>query len=193
MRWSEWFADRLRATRSPYAAYFHDGLEMQFQPTTDESLLDGWIHPPFPYRIPADGHINPTPNDGQLAYHPDLVATAGVSWWNWRDGLTEGCAFDFDFGHGPHGLDKAGITEVDALAQHLPYVMNCTSKSGRGRHWLVRVASPMPARIRADHIRNCQAIKDRVAADLCVDLDQYVCSFGGIQYIYARNVARGSN
>jgi hypothetical protein len=192
MIWSEWFAERLRATDSPYANLFHNGLEMQFQPTTDERLLDGWIYPPYPYRIPKDGDKNPTPNDGPLGYHPDLIAAAGTSWWNWRDGVTEGCAFDFDYGHGPKGLDDAGIAQVDAWAEQLPYAMNCTSKGGKGRHWLVR-ALPMPARIRADHIRNCQAIKDRVAADLGVDLDKYICTFGGIQYIYASHVAKESN
>lgn len=193
MTWSEWFAERLRATGSPYADFFHGGLEMQFQPTTDECLLDGWVYPPYPYRIPEDGHINPMPNDGPLGYHPDLIAAAGVSWWNWRDGVTEGCAFDFDYLHGGKGLDDAGIAQVDAWAEQLPYLMNCSSKGGRGRHWLVRLANPLPARIRADHIRNCQAIKDRVAADLGVDLDKYVCTFGGIQYIYASNVAKEVN
>ena len=193
MTWSEWFAEQLWATSSPYAEFFHDGLEMQFQPTTDEGLIDGWIDRPYPYRIPKDGSTDPKPNDGQLGYYPGLIAAAGTSWWNWVDGVTEACFFDFDYLHGGHGLDDRGIAQVDAWAEQLPYVMNCTSKSGKGRHWLVRVGGPMPAKIRADHIRNCNAIKDRVADDLGVDLDNYVCCFGGIQYVYAANVAKEVN
>jgi hypothetical protein len=188
MNWTEWISERLGATNSPYASFIHDGLEWQFQPTDEEALLEGWLNQPYPYRIPKHGDTIPTSNDGPLGYYPGLIKAAGTSWWNWKDGLTEGCALDFDYGHGDKALDDVGIAQVDAWAERLPYVMNCTSKGGRGRHWLVRLEMPLPAQNRADHIRNCKAIMAKLSADLGVDLEKYVCSYGGIQYIYSTKV-----
>jgi hypothetical protein len=188
--WTEWLADRLRATKSPYADLYHGSLETQIQPTTDDDDLNrytNWhiVGTPRPVRTPANGKTSPVSNDGPVDFNPLLIAAAGTSWWNWRDGVTEACFFDFDYGHGPSGLDEAGIAKVDQWATRLPYVMNCESKSGKGRHWLVRLAKPLPAKVRGEHSRNCQAVKERVSKDLGFDIGDYVCSFGGIQYIFA--------
>ncbi len=187
--WTQWLSARLRATNSPYATFYHSGLETQFQPTDDEKMIEPWFDKPFTLRIPKDGDVQPLDNDGRVAYAPCLIACAGTSWWNWRDGLTEACYFDFDYGHGPKGLDEAGIAKVDAWAGRLPYVMNCASKSGKGRHWLVKLTTPLPAKIRGEHSRNCRAVKDQVSKDLGFEIGNYVCSFGGIQYIYSARVA----
>ena len=57
----------------------------------------------------SDGKNNgPTDNNGPLDYHPALIAClarhGGI-----RARLTEGYAIDFDYGHGGHALDDAGI------------------------------------------------------------------------------------
>ena len=98
--------------------------------------------------------------------------------------LTEACFFDFDHGHGGKALDDAGITQVEGWAEQLPYVMNCTSKGGKGRHWLVRLTTPLPAKTRPEHLANCRLIKAQ-SADLGFDIGPFCCSYGGIQYIYA--------
>jgi hypothetical protein len=140
---------------------------------------------PHAKRIPAHGDCNPRNNDSVIDFHPNLIACFGTSWWNWRDGLTEGCYFDFDFGHGGKALDEEGILLTDQWAAQLQYVQCCTSRSGRGRHWLIRLGTPLPAKKRGEHKRNCSAIMQRVCSDLNFDLRKYVCSFGGIQYLYS--------
>ena len=62
---------------------------------------------------------------------------------------------------------------------------------GRGHHWLVLLATPLPAKIRGDHLRNCKAIMATLSADLGIDLEPYVCSHGNIQYVFASKPARG--
>jgi len=192
LTWTAYAMERLRASNSPYRDYFHPGLELQLVPLKDDDAitrLEGrWPiqGTPRPVRIPADGSTNPRNNDGAVDYHPNLIGCFGTSWWNWRDGLTEACFFDFDYGHGGKALDESGIARVDQWAGKLPYVQNCSSKSGRGRHWLVRLKTPLPAKLRQDHNRNCRAIMQRLCADLGFDLRDYVCSFGSIQYLYSQ-------
>ncbi len=199
--WTDYALTKLREARSPYLPFAHDGLEWQFKPVEgDDDALDRWANEwplranPHDWRIPRNGdgkNDGPTDNNGPLDYHPALIACFGTSWWDWKRRLTEGCAIDFDYGHGGHALDDAGIALVDSWAKQLPYVQNATSKGSRGRHWLVRLKNPLPANVRAEHSRNCKAIIQRVSADLGVNLPDYYCSAGGIQYLWARNVAGG--
>jgi hypothetical protein len=190
MTWSDFAAEQLRKSNSPYLDFFHKGLELQFMPVQDDDALDRWsgIWPisghPHAKRIPAHGDCNPKDNDSVIDFHPNLIACFGTSWWNWRDCQTEGCFFDFDFGHGGKALDEEGILLTDQWAAQLPYVQCCTSRSGHGRHWLVRLGTPLPAENRKEHSRNCNAIKQRISGDLGFDIGKYVCSFGGIQYLY---------
>ena len=197
LRWTEWLADRLREIGSPYAAFYHSGLETQIVPVEDDDLLDDYRSQwpvisdgPRPIRtVITDKSGKPLRSyDGPVDFHPALILAAGTSWWNWRSGLTEGCFFDFDYGHGGKALDDDGIARVDKWAQRLPYVLNATSKGGKGRHWLVRLADPLPAPTRRDHSFNCRRIKAKIDADLGFDIRKYVCSFGVIQYIWARKV-----
>lgn len=143
-------------------------------------------------RIPKDGdgkNDGPTDNDGPVDFHPALIDCFGTSFWNWRQRVTEGCGADFDYGHGGRALDDTGIAQVDEWAKRLPYVQNATSKGGRGRHWLIRLKNPLPAKVRAEHSENCKAIIERVSADLGVNLRDYYCSAGGILYLWSRRVA----
>ncbi|MGD0900306.1 MAG: hypothetical protein ABR915_20940 [Thermoguttaceae bacterium] len=195
--WTAWLAERLREMGSPYAAFYHSGLETQIMPVKDDDLLDdyGRAWPvisdgPRPVRtVVTDKRGKPIrSNDGVVDFHPALIRVAGTSWWNWRAGRTEACYFDFDFGHGGKALDEAGIARVDEWAQRLPCVLSATSKGSRGRHWLVRLADPLPAPTRGDHSFNCRRIKAKVSADLGLDIGKYVCSFGVMQYIWANQV-----
>jgi len=143
---------------------------------------------PRDVRNPMKGDTAPKPYYSPvLDFHPELIQCAGTSWWNWRRGVTEATFLDFDFGHGRHGQDAAGIAQLDLWAKQLPYVSNIASKSGRGRHWYIRLANPLPAKVRPDHLRNCRAVVTKVSNDLGFDITQYACaSGGGIQYIYSR-------
>ena len=178
-------------SNSPYLDCFHRGLELQFAPTKDDDAINRFANiwpiagTPHPMRIPAHGDANPVNNDGPVDFHTDLIGCFGTSWWNWRDGLTECCFLDFDYGHGGKALDDEGIAQTDKWAAELPYVRNCTSRSGRGRHWLVRLGTPLPAKTRMEHRRNCHAIMGRICDDLGFDLRAFVCSYGGIQYLYS--------
>jgi hypothetical protein len=183
---------------SPYAPFFHSALEVQIEPVKDDDELDlyGGQWPvlsngPRPVRTvivsKKTGRVI-RGNDGVVDYNPALIACAGTSWWNWKKELTEACFFDFDHGHGGKALDDAGIARVDAWAERLPYVLNCTSKGALGRHWLVRLADPLPAPTRQRHSFNCQRVKAKVSADLGFEIDPFLCSFGGIQYIWAQKV-----
>ncbi len=105
--WTAWLAERLREMGSPYAAYYHSGLETQIMPVKDDDLLDdyGRAWPvisdgPRPVRtVVTDKRGKPIrSNDGVVDFHPALIRVAGTSWWNWQAGRTEACYFDFDFG-----------------------------------------------------------------------------------------------
>jgi len=190
--WTQFALAMLRASNSPYLPFAHDGLEWQFQPTKDDDDLNRWAgsgQPPFKHRIPANGDLLPVPADGPIPFDPHLISLLGSSWWNWRDKVTEGCAIDFDFGHGGKALDEAGIMRVDEWARGLPYVQNATSKGAKGRHWLIRLENPLPAKIREEHSRNCAAIVEKVSADLGLNIRDYCCTFGQIQYIWAAKAA----
>jgi len=187
------FLDFVRTHQNPLYPT-HDGLEFQFQVADDDDSLDAFAdpaHPPYKYRIPEAGDRQPTPNNRPIDYNPKLIVLWGTSWWNWRDGLTEGCAIDFDYGHGEKALDDAGIAQVDAWAKQVSYVQNAASKGGKGRHWLVRLGNPLPAKLRGDHSRNCKAVLAQVSRDLGVNIKDYCCSFGVMQYVWARNVRIG--
>lgn len=60
--WTEWLADRLRATKSPYADLYHGGLETQIQPTTDDDDLNRY----------TDWHIVGTPPGSHTGQWQDL-------------------------------------------------------------------------------------------------------------------------
>ena len=200
--WTSWLAERLG---SPYSSYYHAALETQVMPV---ELTDGEFNPEWDSAWDRHGNrylAQPRPvrtvvtdrdgapiksNDGPVDYPPELILTAGTSWWNWRDRLTEACYFDFDYGHGGKALDEVGIARVDEWAKTLPYVSNITSRSGRGRHWFIRPSSPLPAPTRRDHIFNCHRIRAKVTADLGFEIGDYVCSFGGIQYIWSKKSGR---
>ena len=192
--WTDWLAERLRAVGSPYAPFYHGKLETQIQPVQDDDLLDrygsawpivGTVRPVRTVKTTDDGAPIRS-NDGIVDFHPELIGCAATSWWNWVDQLTEACFFDFDYGHGGKALDAAGIARVDEWSKRLPYVLNVTSKSGRGRHWLVRLTAPQPAPTRVHHSHNCKRIKAKIDADLGFDLGPSVCSFGTLQYIWSR-------
>lgn len=181
IHWTDFALEKLRL--HPLREHLHDRLEWHFSPTRDDDLVYRWgdaAHPPHPHRIAQD--------DSPMDYHPELIDAVGTSHWNWRSGQTEAAYYDFDYGHGRHGLDDTGISRIDALAEQLPYVTNLTSKSGRGRHWVVRL-SPLPAKTRADHARNCLAVRAHLSQVLGVDLSAMTCaSPGGIEYLWARNM-----
>ena len=146
--WTEWLTARLRAANSPYAAFYHSALETQFQPVIDDDALDHYFGQwpmsgnPRPVRIPADGGTAPRNNDGPLDFHPELIAAAGTSWWNWRDGVTEGCYFDFDYGHGLKGLDEAGIMRVDEWATATTLRPECHKQKRPGAALACQVDHP---------------------------------------------------
>jgi len=144
LRWTDYAQSKLREAGSPYVEFVHCGLELQIEPITgDDDALDRWAAEwpiranPHSLRIPADGNAEeggPRNNDGPVDYHPNLVSHWGTSWWNFLDGQTEAVFMEYDHGHGPHGLDDAGIAQTDEWASRLPYVMVCTSKGAKGRH-----------------------------------------------------------
>ena len=89
-------------------------------------------------------------------------------------------------------MDEAGIARVDEWAKRLPYVMNTASKSGRGRHWFIRLADPSPAPTRAMHAHNCRRVRAKISADLGFDIDPFVCAApGAMQYVFARRKNEG--
>jgi len=190
--WTQWLKGVLEREGSPYAPFYHSGLETQIQPTQNDDLLDRYAA-----EWPIVGNVRPVrtvfsaggvpigSNDGIVDYHPNLIDCAGTSWWNWRTKKTEACFFDFDFGHGGKALDEAGIAKVDDWARSLPYVMNVTSRSGKGRHWLLRPAHPLDAPTREAHKNNCRRFKALIDKDLGFDVGKFVCQFGSIQYVYS--------
>lgn len=195
--WTQFAVTKLAEIDSPYRERFHDKLELQFMPVeNDDDALDRWAgewplvdRQPHKLRIPADGATKPKNNNGPVDYHPELVARFGTSWWNWIDQQTEACSFDFDFGHGGNGLTAEQIAEVDALAKRHPAVMSCTSRGGKGRHWVVWLRWPIKALTRGEHHRVCDAILAQLSADVGVDLGKYLCTYGQIQYVYDCNRA----
>ena len=199
--WTEYALTKLQEAHSPYLPFAHDGLEWQFKPVDgDDDALDRWANEwplranPHDWRIPRNGdgkNGGPTDNNGPLDYHPALIACFGTSWWDWKRRLTEGCAIDFDYGHGGHALDDAGIAYGRLWAKQLPYVQNATSK---GFTWpsLAHSAEEPPACQGAGGtLPELQSDHQRLSADLGVNLRDYYCSAGGIQYLWARNVAGG--
>ncbi len=194
LRWSDYAQNKLREAGSPYVEFFHDGLELQIEPLTgDDDALDRWAGAwpfranPHSLRLPEDGNAEeggPKDNDGPVDYHPNLISHWGTSWWNYRDEQTEAVFLEYDHGHGPHGLDDAGIAQTDEWASRLPYVVVCTSKGSKGRHWLVLLEKPLPAKTRKEHIRNCRWIRDRVLADLGVSELPTCAAPGAIQHIW---------
>ena len=179
--WNSWAQESLAG--SPFSV--PEGIELHFDPIKDDDLIDRWQNeggfsrPPHPWRIAAAGKRGPLP------YHPKLILAWGTSWWDWQAGVTLAFYLDFDYGHGPHGLDDAGIRLVDEWAAKLDCVMSTTSRGGEGRHWLVFLEIPLPANSREEHARNCLAGRDRLSAILGVDLSKSVCAApGAIQYLW---------
>jgi hypothetical protein len=177
---------------SPYREHFCPGLECQFQSTEDDDYLD--LHgestdQPFKYRLPKNGHDNPTDNDGPIPFTPQLIVTWGTSWWDYRNKSTVGCFGDIDFGHGSKGRTREEIANWDQKAQQVSYLMNCTSKGGDGRHGVVFLEKPLPAVNRAQHKANCRAIIAQLSDDIGIDLFEFCCSWGAIQYIFSRTHA----
>ena len=131
---------------------------------------------------------NPTANDRPIGYDPQLIKTFGTSWWNWKAGSTIACMVDVDCGHGEKAHTPEEIAEWDRKVAQCPYVLNVSSKSGKGRHGVVLLENPQPARIRAEHKTNCK----RIVAKLCADLGispKFFCKWGEIQYVFHRDHA----
>ena len=191
MTFAEWAVKSLQG--SHYDNYYYKGLETQFQHVlNDDDLLDRYgdpAHPPYRYRIPDEGKTLPVNNDRPMDYAWELVDIWGTSWWDYLRCLTIGCNFDVDFGHGRRGKTAEEIEDWDRRAANVPCLMNSRSKGGKGRHGNVFLERPLPAANRAEHKRNCRAITACVSAALGIDLFDYVCQWGLIQYIYARKPA----
>ena len=189
LSWSGWLSATLQASNSPYTPFLHSGLELHVDPLTPVEIGDDlWTDliadwpiyaEPFPLRIPRNGSQE---NDSPIAYNPRLIRCAGTSWWNYRKKITEACGIDFDFDHS-NAQGAEGIKRIDDLAATLPYVLNCTSKGGLGRHWTVFV-QPMEAPTRRHHTANCGAILATLSEELGVDLKKLCCSHGAIMYQY---------
>lgn len=197
LTWSRLLARELKEIDSPYAEFFHEGLEVHFDPVeNDDDALDQWggqwpiPGDPHAWTVPHAGATAPENNDTAVNYHPKLVLCSGTSWWNYLLGITEAVMFDFDLSHGAKGLDEDGIAKIDALAQQHPAIMATASKGGGGRHWLVFV-EPMPAKTRGDHKRNGDAVMAELSRLLGVDIKPLKCSHAIIQYVYHRAPAPG--
>jgi hypothetical protein len=137
----------------------------------------GFVTCAYPVRVAQPSQ------DRMPYYHPSYISAAGTSWWNYITRQTEAAYFDFDFGHGERGLDEDGIALVDRLATQIPYLMNCTSKSGKGRHWFVPV-NPYPAENPKAHSFNCKVVLQRLCKDLGRDITPMICTYGAKQFIY---------
>jgi hypothetical protein len=143
LTWTRLLAQELKEINSPYAEFFHEGLEVHFEPVEgDDEALDQWggqwpiPGDPHACTVPHDGATEPTNNDGAVNFHPKLVLCSGTSWWDWQKGVTEACMFDFDLSHGAKGLNEEGIAKIDALAQQHSAIMAAAQGwSGHSDAW----------------------------------------------------------
>lgn len=189
--WVEWASESLAC--SPYRDLIHKGLELHFEPITDDDdLLDEWQNKWPVASGPYNWRIDCAKKDRPVGYHPKLIRSWGTSWWDYAAGQTVALFLEFDYKHGPNGLDEAGIAQVDELATKHSAIMNITSRGGKGRHWVARLTTPLPATTRKQHARNCKAARDALSKILGVDLSTLTCAApGAIQYVWHHAPAEG--
>ena len=176
---------------SLYEPYFNPDFECQFQFTDDDRDLDLYGDAgdePRNWRIPKNGDVCPTGNDRPIPHDPHLIKTWGTSWWDHKASLTVGCMVDVDCGHGAKDHTPEEIAEWDRKASQVSYLLNATSKGGAGRHGVVFLETPVPAKTRGQHKHNCRLIVAQLCADLGISPD-FFCSWGRIQYIFDRTHA----
>jgi len=181
----------LNARGDRFAGRFHANLELQLMAATrDEDAPIEWISHCPNIRIPADGSTAPIDNDRPAQFHPDDIALIGSSGWNWRDQVSEWFGYDFDHSDGhSRGLSEAELAEVCGAAERLPYVEIRKSKSGKGRHFFVRLLNPVPARTRGEHARWAQAVLTKMSGDAGFPFDEKKDVGGGIIWIWAKEAA----
>jgi len=188
--WEQWAIDSLSG--SPYRNLIRKHLELQFQPSKDDDLRDEWQNEwpissgPYPKRVDC------AQKNGPVGYHPKLVDCWATSWWDYEAGLTVAAFFDFDHNHGSNPLLDAGIARIDELAAKHSAIWNIASRGSKGRHWLVVLTTPLPAKDRKQHARNCEAVRDALSKILGVDLSALTCAApGAMQYVWHHAPAEG--
>lgn len=181
----------LNARGDRFAGRFHPNLELQLMAATrDEDAPVEYISYCPNIRIPKDGSTAPLNNDCPARFHPDDIALIGSSGWNWRDLASEWFGYDFDHRDGhSRGLSEAELAEVCQAAERLPYVEIRKSKSGKGRHFFVRLLNPVPARTRGEHAWWAQAVLAKMSADAGFSFDEKKDVGGGIIWIWAKEAA----
>ena len=188
--WVEWADESL--SDSPYHNLVPKTAERFFEPIEDDDLTDQWQNEWPIASGPYNKRIDCAKKNGPVGYHPKLIKSWGTNWWDYEHGLTIAAFFEFDHSHGSNPIGDAGIALVDELAQKHPAILNVTSKGGKGRHWRVALTTPLPAKDRRQHNRNCAAVRDAISKILGFDISKLTCAApGAMQYVWNHAPAEG--
>lgn len=174
-----------------FTGRYHAKLELQLVPIEmDEDAPSDFFLCCPKVRVPKIRGTKVRDNDRVTQLRMDHIALVGTSGWNWRDKVSEWFGYDFDHTDGhSDGLSEAELAEVCQAAERLPYVEIRKSKSGKGRHFFVRLLNPVPAATRREHSRWAQAILEKMSADAGFPFADKKDVGGGILWIWSNNAA----
>ena len=196
--------------RSPkdLAKLFKDGMEVQVNAAPDggERVTgeyqghswqgwseDGgktiWKH----IRIPYGAWSEPSYPEGKkmswsLEDHADAV---GLTGWNWKTKKSEFVTFDFDSvaNHANNALTDAEMADLMAKVSSVPWVTVRKSKSGKGRHLYVELATSPDVANHGEHAAIARSILCLLSAASGADLQGSVDCFGSVAWVWHRDTA----
>jgi hypothetical protein len=142
------------------------------------------------FRIPWG---NFTFTDSQLGFDLSAHAEAiGMTGWDWQAKVSRWVGFDFDslVGH-QKGLSDEELAAVAERCTQVPWVTVRKSKSGKGLHLYVFLASPEATEDRVEHAALARAVLNLLSAATGLDLASSVDKLGCNLWVWHRDTRPG--
>jgi hypothetical protein len=144
----------------------------------------------WPIRIPKGADSEPYFNDYELTWSLDTYCEAiGTTGWDWCEGRSLFCAFDFDgMTHGA-GLNDDQLAEVRQAAFDLPYCEIRKSSGGSGYHCYVMLDS-IPSRNHTAHAALAKRVLKKMSSDAKFDFASRLDVCGGNFWFWSRKATK---
>lgn len=168
-----------------------DGEPVEGKRTTWTDGINSWWN----IRIPRNANAEPTWNDYELRFAPEIYAEAiGSTGWDWRSRCSRWIGFDFDSitGHAKGvGITDEELQRVFEAARAIPYVETRRSTGGKGWHLYVYL-NGVPTANHTEHAALARCVLGMMSSEAGFDFASQVDCCGGVMWLWHTKISESN-